>query len=96
MNFLPGVPPVSIYRNRENHTLSVMVRDSGCGMTTEQLVHCRDPFFTTKRNQGGTWLGLAVSAVIIKEHGGALLFVSEPGKGTVAEMRLLYVGTYDG
>ena len=86
---------VSIHMNRENQTLSVMVHDSGCGMTSEQLAHCRDPFFTTKRNEGGTGLGLAVSAAIIKEHGGELLFVSEPGKGTVAEMRLPYVGAHD-
>jgi polar amino acid transport system substrate-binding protein len=47
-----------------------------------------DPFFTTKREQGGTGLGLSVSASIVQEHGGTLVFDSEPGQGTRATLTL--------
>jgi polar amino acid transport system substrate-binding protein len=64
------------------------VRDEGTGIPTEHLPHLTDPFFTTKREDGGTGLGLSVSAGILKEHGGCLTFESMPGLGTVACMEL--------
>jgi len=66
----------------------VRLRDEGTGVAPEHLAHLTDPFFTTKRDEGGTGLGLSVSAGILKEHGGALFFESEPGEGTVAVMEL--------
>ena len=60
----------------------IVVSDKGCGILRENLSKITDPFFTTKRNKGGTGLGLSVSAGIIKDHKGTMLFESEPGKGT--------------
>jgi len=64
------------------------VRDEGSGITAEHLPHLSDPFFTTKRESGGTGLGLSVSTGIVKEHGGALAFSSLPGAGTTARLTL--------
>jgi polar amino acid transport system substrate-binding protein len=64
------------------------VRDEGVGILPEHLSRLTDPFFTTKRESGGTGLGLAVSAGIVKEHGGALTFESTPGRGTTARLSL--------
>lgn len=69
-------------------TIVISVHDEGAGMPEETLAQLTDPFFTTKRNSGGTGLGLSVSAGIIKEHGGTLVFQSSPGSGTKAEVRL--------
>ncbi len=66
----------------------VRVRDEGVGIPPDVLPHITDPFFTTKFNSGGIGLGLSISSRIIKEHGGSLVFSSEPGKGTTAEMTL--------
>jgi len=64
------------------------VRDEGVGIAPEHLPHLTDPFFTTKRDTGGTGLGLSVSAGILKEHGGGLTFESVQGQGTVVCLEL--------
>ena len=66
----------------------LQVRDEGTGIAPEHLPHLTDPFFTTKRESGGTGLGLSVSTGILKEHGGELSFTSAPGEGTTARLTL--------
>ena len=68
--------------------VGVSVRDEGCGIAPEHLDRLTDPFFTTKRESGGTGLGLSVSSGIVKEHGGSLLFSSPPGQGTTVTLLL--------
>jgi polar amino acid transport system substrate-binding protein len=72
----------------EQDSVCLEVRDEGIGIPEENLAHIADPFFTTKREMEGTGLGLAVSASIVKEHGGLLSFESMPGQGTVARILL--------
>ncbi len=62
------------------------VQDTGVGIDPEHLSHLLDPFFTTKREKGGTGLGLSVSAGIVKEHGGRIEFDSTPGIGTTVRL----------
>jgi polar amino acid transport system substrate-binding protein len=64
------------------------LRDEGSGISPEHLSRLTDPFFTTKRDMGGTGLGLSVSAGIVKEHGGTLEFESPPGCGTTVTLTL--------
>lgn len=64
----------------------VTVRDQGCGIAPEHLAHLTDPFFTTKRETGGTGLGLSVSATIVQQHGGSMDFESTPGNGTTVSL----------
>jgi polar amino acid transport system substrate-binding protein len=66
----------------------VEVRDEGGGIAPEHLPHLTDPFFTTRREEGGTGLGLSVSAGIVKEHGGSLRFDSSPGAGVTVTLAL--------
>ncbi|MFW5836672.1 MAG: sensor histidine kinase [Desulfovibrionaceae bacterium] len=79
---------VATRHDRDMDVVEVMVRDEGVGMSDEVLQHIQDPFFTTKRDSGGTGLGLAVSAGIVKEHGGTLAYDSAPGQGAAAILRL--------
>ncbi|WP_456236260.1 transporter substrate-binding domain-containing protein [Geobacter pickeringii] len=72
----------------EEGRVILRVRDEGSGITPENLTRLTDPFFTTKRESGGTGLGLSVSAGIVKEHGGSLSFESTPGEGTTVTLSL--------
>lgn len=57
------------------------VRDSGVGITEENLERIFDPFFTTKRVGEGTGLGLSVVQNIVDLHGGNVSVTSRPGEG---------------
>ncbi|QWV94418.1 transporter substrate-binding domain-containing protein [Geomonas oryzisoli] len=70
----------------ERGQVLLQVTDQGVGVAQEHLPYLLDPFFTTKRESGGTGLGLSVSAGIVKEHGGALQFQSTPGRGTTVTL----------
>lgn len=74
--------------NGAEGAVEVEIADEGVGITPDQLQYVTDPFYTTKRQQGGTGLGLSVSAAIVKEHGGRLAFRSAPGKGTAVTLSL--------
>jgi len=58
----------------------VVVRDTGPGISPEELSKVFDPFYTTKKT--GTGLGLSVSYGIIQDHHGTVDVQSVPGKGT--------------
>lgn len=66
----------------------IEVHDEGKGIPEKDLSRLTDPFFTTRRESGGTGLGLSVSDGIVREHGGKMEFFSEPGKGTLVRIRL--------
>jgi polar amino acid transport system substrate-binding protein len=69
-------------------TVVLTLTDEGSGIAPEHIAHLTDPFFTTKRESGGTGLGLSVSASIVKEHNGSLTFESTPGTGTTVVLVL--------
>ena len=56
--------------------------DNGVGIKREDLNKVFDPFFTTRRETGGTGLGLSVSFGIIRDFGGTITVESEEGKFT--------------
>ena len=56
--------------------------DNGIGIKRENLNKVFDPFFTTRREMGGTGLGLSVSFGIIRDFGGKIIVESEEGKFT--------------
>ncbi len=64
----------------------MQLKDEGIGIAPEHLPQLTDPFFTTKRESGGTGLGLSVSDSIVKDHGALLTFESIPGKGTIVTL----------
>lgn len=68
--------------------VKIIVEDEGCGISEKMKKHVFEPFVTSKREQGGTGLGLSVSARIVKEHHGDLELESSPGQGTTVTLSL--------
>jgi signal transduction histidine kinase len=77
-------------RTEGNH-VAFSVKDSGVGMTEEQMGHIFDKFYTVRhpRKRGeGTGLGLAISDMIVNQLGGSIEVDSEPGVGSCFVVRV--------
>jgi PAS domain S-box-containing protein len=69
--------------------VKIIFSDDGCGMTPDVRRQAFDPFFTTRRHQGCTGLGLHIVYSIVTDRlGGRLDLKSEPGRGTKVELRV--------
>lgn len=79
---------IEIATGFDGRRVFIRVCDEGRGIAPEHLANIRTPFFTTKRAEGGTGLGVPVADRIAVEHGGELTFESEPGRGTTATLWL--------
>ena len=66
----------------------VTVRDTGIGISKENIGKIFDPFFTTKEKGKGTGLGLAMVYGVIARHGGTIDVRSEVGQGAEFRIRL--------
>lgn len=67
---------------RSETAVVIRVRDEGKGISEEHRGQIFEPFFSTKGSKG-TGLGLAVTAKIIREHGGTIEVASPPGAPAV-------------
>jgi CheY-like chemotaxis protein len=65
-----------------NGAIEIRVKDTGKGMTPEQVRRATEPFYTTKPAGKGTGLGLAMVYGTVKAHRGTLEIRSQPGAGT--------------
>jgi signal transduction histidine kinase len=62
--------------------LKLTVSDNGRGISADNMKQIFDPFYTTKKERGGTGLGLALVDQIVKAHGGKLTVQSVLDKGS--------------
>ena len=74
----------AIIEARKLHdVVEISVSDDGIGMSEEVQRRALDPFFTTRRGEGGTGLGLhIIFNLVTQQLGGRMNFESRPGWGT--------------
>lgn len=68
--------------------IAIQVTDDGIGMDAATLARACEPLFSTKSEEEGTGLGLAMSLRIVEGLGGTLQLTSSPGAGCTAEVLL--------
>jgi PAS domain S-box-containing protein len=84
----PGSVDIQV-RESGKDNVEIIFSDNGCGMSLDVRRRAFDPFFTTRRDQGGTGLGLhIVYSIVTNRLGGRLDLDSEPGGGTRIQMIL--------
>ncbi len=88
-NALEATPPqgeIHLTTAVDPHHTSLVIQDTGRGMTPQVLARIFEPYFTTK--VGGTGLGMVFVRQIIDEHRGTIELASEVGRGTTVTIRL--------
>ncbi len=86
MEAMPRGGEITIASRVQGDQVEIAVTDTGEGMSPEVAANIFQPYFTTKEK--GTGLGLAICQSIIREHGGAILVDSTPGRGSTFTIRL--------
>lgn len=81
-----GIITISTFIEKE--WLKIKIKDTGNGISKENMIRIFDPFFTTKPVGKGTGLGLWVSSSIIEKHGGTLTVESTEGTGSTFTIKL--------
>jgi len=76
--------------------LRIEIRDSGPGISEENLSKIFDPFFTTKEIGQGTGLGLSICYGIIQEHHGRIQVRNAAEGGAVFTIEIPVTGAADG
>jgi signal transduction histidine kinase len=79
-----GTLKATLHKN-SNNRLHISFRDSGRGMSPDQVEHLFEPFSSTT---GGTGLGLSIVYQIIRDHGGTINVRSREGQGTIITIEL--------
>ena len=75
-------PTLTVTTRRMDDGVEVRIRDNGNGIPRDIVDKIFNPFFTTKPTDEGTGLGLALSADIVREHGGMIRVDTVPGEFT--------------
>ena len=92
LQYTPEGGIVSVYINKDNRVAVVSIRDTGIGISTEQLPHVFDRFWRANkartRREGGTGLGLAIAQAIAKNHGGKIVVTSKVNVGSCFQVKL--------
>jgi len=74
---------ITIIITEQKQWMTIEYKDNGCGMSANVMEHVFEPFYTTKRNQGGTGLGMNIVYNLVKKNlGGNITLNSTVGEGT--------------
>jgi len=83
---MPAGGHLTISTKRNAGKLCLLIRDTGAGMSPDQIKQIFEPFNTTKSR--GLGLGMPYAYKIIQQHGGKIVVESQQGKGTDIKIEL--------
>lgn len=73
---------ITLSTSRLKNRIRISFDDNGPGIPFEYQDRVFDPFFTMRKDKGGSGLGLSISYSIINKHGGSIYMKSSPGNGS--------------
>ena len=79
---------VRVEAARVGSSFQVVVSDTGCGISAEDLPKVKTKFYKANFTRRGSGIGLAVANEIVQQHNGSLELASQVGKGTVVTITL--------
>ncbi|MDF3024849.1 MAG: two-component sensor histidine kinase [Alphaproteobacteria bacterium] len=82
-----GATKVWIVAESAEDKMELIVRDNGQGISAGNAAKLFTPFFTTRREQGGTGLGLVITRSLLKAYGGDIMLADRTG-GTTFKLTL--------
>lgn len=86
IKYTPPEGKVSILAKKEGYNIKIIIRDTGIGISAEDLPYIFDRFYRSDKSRtrsvGGTGLGLSIAKWIVKVHSGQILVESKPKIGT--------------
>lgn len=75
---------ISVAESTAEHSMTVMIKDNGCGMTQEQVRNVTDPFYTTRTTRK-VGLGVPLFKMACEMTGGSFTIDSAVGEGTTVK-----------
>jgi signal transduction histidine kinase len=79
---------IRIRSTHDGAHVTLLIEDTGVGMTADVQRRIFDPFYTTKPRDSGTGLGLSLSLDLVRRHGGRMTVTSTPNEGTSFAVRI--------
>lgn len=86
--FTPDGGNISLSLHAEGDTYSFTVRDSGIGISVEQLDRIFERFYQVDGQRKGTGIGLSLVKMLVEKHHGTITVASEPNRYTEFKVTL--------
>jgi signal transduction histidine kinase len=92
LKYTPADGRVTLGLRRHDRDVEIIVRDTGIGISAEDLPHVFERFYRAdparSRDPGGTGLGLSIAQWIVEQHEGTITLESQPEEGTTVIVRM--------
>lgn len=84
-----GATRLDLVIGADDRLTTLLIRDNGSGISEGNRTLIFQPFFSTRREQGGTGMGLGIVRSVLHAHGGTIELTEASGSGVEFEISLL-------